>query len=301
MPRRDFQVLADLRAKEADILVKNRQELGAYYLGGYAIECALKARIAKKTKRHEFPPKKDYVDKVYTHKLEALLKLAELEKQLEEEMKHNTALAANWVVVKAWNENSRYSSSGLSGKDLLKAIAGTDGVLPWITTLVKHDREVEGRVLEALSRARVPVKSVVWDYVQDIEEWQLFVATPLYDSKGPLEALSRIIGALKSAGVYEDVNIRRVAVLSPNDNLAKTQEQKIMAGTEGAIHIVSDQDKPDHEKVYSVIFAPFTGKGGFVPARHISGQGELRKFLADRLHIRKPLVDEAFVRAASQR
>ena len=130
--RRDFQVLCGLRAKEAEILVRNRQELGAYYLGGYAVECALKACIAKKTKRHEFPPKKDYVEKIYSHKLEALLKLAGLEKQLEEDMKHNSALAANWGVVKLWNESSRYIRSGLRGKDLFTAIAGTDGVLPWI-------------------------------------------------------------------------------------------------------------------------------------------------------------------------
>ena len=41
LTRRDFQVLADLRAEEAAILVRNRKMQGAYYLGGYAVECAL--------------------------------------------------------------------------------------------------------------------------------------------------------------------------------------------------------------------------------------------------------------------
>jgi hypothetical protein len=53
--RRDFQVLAEMRAQEAGVLAKNGNEEGAYYLGGIAIECALKACIAKRTKRHDFP------------------------------------------------------------------------------------------------------------------------------------------------------------------------------------------------------------------------------------------------------
>jgi len=69
LTRRDFQVLAGLRAEEAAILVRNRKHQGAYYLGGYAVECALKARIAKKTKRHEFPPKN--ADKFYSHNFRA--------------------------------------------------------------------------------------------------------------------------------------------------------------------------------------------------------------------------------------
>ena len=132
LTRRELQVLADLRVKEAAILVKNREEQGAYYLGGYAVECALKACIAKKTKRHEFPPKRKYVDQVYSHELTSLLILAELKDQLEKDMKRNPALAANWGVVKSWSESSRYISSGLKGKDLYTAIIVGYGVLPWI-------------------------------------------------------------------------------------------------------------------------------------------------------------------------
>jgi len=132
LTRRDFQVLAELRAKEARVLANNGNEQGAYYLGGYAVECALKACISKQTRRHEFPPKIEYVREAYSHKLTSLLRLAELEEQLERDMKTNPALAANWSVVKSWNEGSRYIASGLKGKDLYTAIAGADGVLPWI-------------------------------------------------------------------------------------------------------------------------------------------------------------------------
>jgi hypothetical protein len=46
---------------------------GAYYLAGYAVECALKACIAKETKRYEFPDKKR-VDSSYSHNLDLLVK-----------------------------------------------------------------------------------------------------------------------------------------------------------------------------------------------------------------------------------
>src|SRR5260370_39782670 len=96
MNRRDFQRLEELRVMEAGALVRSRKEIGAYYLAGYAVECALKAWIAKAKKRHEFPPKSDYVRKVYTHNLEELLRIAGLEKQLEADSRANPDLAINW-------------------------------------------------------------------------------------------------------------------------------------------------------------------------------------------------------------
>jgi hypothetical protein len=43
--RAEFQKLADLRAREAGVLLAARCYDGAYYLAGYAVECALKACI----------------------------------------------------------------------------------------------------------------------------------------------------------------------------------------------------------------------------------------------------------------
>jgi hypothetical protein len=131
LTRRDFQRLAELRAREAALL-RSRHPIGSYYLSGYAVECALKACIAKRTRRYEFPPKAKYAHEIYTHKLESLLKLAGLDKQLDNEMAINLALARNWGVVKGGDEESRYRSSGLNGRDLHAAIAGPDGVLLWI-------------------------------------------------------------------------------------------------------------------------------------------------------------------------
>src|SRR5207249_1916826 len=96
LTRKHFQLLAQLRADEAAVLVRNRKKMGAFYLGGLAIECALKACIAKKTRRYEFPRDRKYVDKVYSHDLSELLKLAGLNDQLDQDLKSNRNLATNW-------------------------------------------------------------------------------------------------------------------------------------------------------------------------------------------------------------
>jgi len=65
-------------------LLHGKQFSGAYYLAGYAIECALKARIASQFRADEIPDK-NLVNKVYVHDLANLLRLAGLEAELETE------------------------------------------------------------------------------------------------------------------------------------------------------------------------------------------------------------------------
>ena len=130
--RRDFSILAELRAEEARVLLRSRRQLGAYYLAGYAVECALKACIAKQRKRFEFPPKRSIVERMYSHNLDSLLDAADLKAQLEKEIAANPDFAANWNTVRDWTSESRYETSGLNGKELYNAVTGPNGVLPWI-------------------------------------------------------------------------------------------------------------------------------------------------------------------------
>ena len=55
MLRKDFRELAMIRLREARVLLRAKCYDGAYYLAVYAVECALKACIARHTKRFEFP------------------------------------------------------------------------------------------------------------------------------------------------------------------------------------------------------------------------------------------------------
>ncbi len=93
-----MQQLAELRIKEARILLDGASYPGAYYLAGYAVECALKAGIAKRTKEYDSPDK-DFVNKSWTHDLEKLLNLAELKDRLETDRKSNKDLDTFWAVV----------------------------------------------------------------------------------------------------------------------------------------------------------------------------------------------------------
>ena len=72
MNRSDLRELARERVREARQLLRARAPNGAYYLAGYAVECALKACIAKKTQRYEFPSR-DTVNESHTHDLNRLL------------------------------------------------------------------------------------------------------------------------------------------------------------------------------------------------------------------------------------
>ena len=131
--RKDFQMLASMRARDAQALANSGNQNGAYYLGGLVIECALKACIAKKTRRHDFPAEPKYAGSVYTHDLTQLIRLAGLESDLERDIKANQQFAANWGVVKTWNINCRYDTGPLNGTDLITAVKSSrDGVLKWI-------------------------------------------------------------------------------------------------------------------------------------------------------------------------
>jgi len=125
--RKDFHRLTELRTKEATILARSRIQQGAYYLAGLAVECALKACIAKRTRRHDFPADAKHAGRVYSHDLAELLKLAGLDSQLNSEMRGNPQLAANWSVIKAWRVGCRYETTGLNGKDMVDSLESSDG------------------------------------------------------------------------------------------------------------------------------------------------------------------------------
>lgn len=133
MNRSQLKKLSNLRVKEAKVLFRAQQYEGAYYLIGYAVECGLKACIAKQFKRHDFPDKR-LVEKAHTHKVEALLKLAGLETAFQSDRRNNPTLDLNWAIVKDWSEEERYNDniSINQARDLISACTGRGGILPWI-------------------------------------------------------------------------------------------------------------------------------------------------------------------------
>jgi hypothetical protein len=130
--RREFQQLARMRLNDARVLMQGGNVEGAYYLTGLAVECAVKACIAKNTKRHDFPPNQSAIKDIYTHDLGKLVKAAGLQTALESETSRSSAFNDNWAVIKLWNIESRYMTKGLNAHDLYRAAVGRGGVMQWL-------------------------------------------------------------------------------------------------------------------------------------------------------------------------
>ena len=132
MNRIDFQEIAEFRLRESKALLDAGFPDGAYYLAGYAVECALKACIAKRTREHDFPEKdsKEY----YVHDLEKLLGFAKLKDDFYQALRANPAMNANWIITKNWAKTSRYQRKTVAdATELLNAIEDqTGGLLTWV-------------------------------------------------------------------------------------------------------------------------------------------------------------------------
>lgn len=134
MSRRKLQALSRDRLADARALLHARRYSAAYYIAGYAVECALKACITKRVNRHDFPDKKLAGDS-YTHNLEDLVDVAHLKAGLKAAFAADALFKENWSVVCAWSVDDRYEPD-ISRDDALglyKAITKRrTGVMRWI-------------------------------------------------------------------------------------------------------------------------------------------------------------------------
>lgn len=126
-------MLAQVRLEEAKALLGAGLPDGAYYLAGYAVECALKACIARGTQRYDFPEKRS-VDASHTHNLKDLIRVANLEVARLEQARNDSVFRNNWDFVQEWSEQSRYRRhSPDMAKALVEAVGnGKHGVMTWI-------------------------------------------------------------------------------------------------------------------------------------------------------------------------
>lgn len=158
--------------------------------------------------------------------------------------------------------------------------------------LVERDVDIAGRVLEALSRSEMPVSFSDWHFVPELDEWQLVIATPWIDSKGPITTWSAFLDALKAAGIDAQVPTLRVFLKSPNDPMVRSLEEEARERKHGFLHL-GRQTMSSGQPEYSVIFAPISGRGGPVPSRQFSKKDDLESFLVNRLRLRRSAVSDA--------
>jgi HEPN domain-containing protein len=134
MKRADLQILSEMRLKDAKALLDTGRYAASYYLGGYAVECAIKACIAKQFLRHRVPDRK-VVNGFYSHGLDELLRLAGLQTALDSHRRINSEFDAKWQIVKEWTPDSRYEATMTprKAKNLYDALMDSKhGIVPWL-------------------------------------------------------------------------------------------------------------------------------------------------------------------------
>lgn len=122
-----------MRLADAEALHAAGGYSGACYLAGYAVECGLKAIIARSF-RVDVIPDRAFVQKVYSHDLSALLTLANLKEELERRSAASGNFQASWSFVSRWSETSRYEIIDEFASELMLTSVGSerDGIIPWL-------------------------------------------------------------------------------------------------------------------------------------------------------------------------
>ncbi|HTU91733.1 MAG TPA: HEPN domain-containing protein [Gemmataceae bacterium] len=138
MDRKTLQRIAKARLKDAKALLGRKRWSGAYYLCGYAIECALKSCLLRYLgESGAIFSEPGYLKKLadcWTHDLVKLVNLAGLDAEFGIARGANAALENFWNVTKDWKETSRYEEkSEAEAKTLYEAVNNNpDGVFRWI-------------------------------------------------------------------------------------------------------------------------------------------------------------------------
>ena len=108
---KELRAVARARLLDAQALLKHRRFDGAFYLCGYAVEIALKARICRTLKWPGFPESAKEFEKfksLRTHDLEVLLQFSGVEDRVRKRF------LPEWSVVLKWDPEKRYQAIGLS-------------------------------------------------------------------------------------------------------------------------------------------------------------------------------------------
>lgn len=135
MNRADLQSLAQQRILDAEALLNGGRWSFAYYVAGYAVECALKSCfLARMIYTGWVFQDRVKIDECLTHDFIKLINLAGLTAELNAHRASNPAFVGNWGVTAQWKVTDRYAiKTETEARALYSAITDTpDGVLPWI-------------------------------------------------------------------------------------------------------------------------------------------------------------------------
>jgi len=111
MDRATLQAIALAKLNDAELLFAHGRHSNSFYLFGYAVEIAIKARISLLFRPETIPDRK-LVNAVYSHNLNELIGLAGLGDELKAERTGSAVFDGHWSTVSDWNESARYEVIG---------------------------------------------------------------------------------------------------------------------------------------------------------------------------------------------
>lgn len=135
MDRQTLQRMSIERPLDAEALLQGRRWDYAYYVSGYAVECALKSCVLSRMIHTAWVFQEKWnAEKCRTHDLGKLVELAGLNGELNQRLKAGGGFEVSWAFTSAWKVDSRYQShTENQARELLEAITHpTKGVLPWL-------------------------------------------------------------------------------------------------------------------------------------------------------------------------
>ncbi len=130
----DWEKLARDKLSAARRLHQTRHLTEAYEQAGYAVECALKARIMRHERLNQWPSRQRRRD-LYTHDLALLLTMAGLEDRVLAAMADGSDIGVAWSIVKEWSVDVRYTRAMRPklARDMVWAVSSSGaGLVSWI-------------------------------------------------------------------------------------------------------------------------------------------------------------------------
>ena len=114
--------IANERLRDANVLLKQKRYNGAVYLGGYVIECLLKAAICVYLNRDNLPPN------YRIHNLVGLLNSS----GLLDALKSNRQIYRSFLIVKDWGVGIRYYGKHFKSTESGRFLVAVKEVRQWI-------------------------------------------------------------------------------------------------------------------------------------------------------------------------
>jgi HEPN domain-containing protein len=110
------------RFADAKVLLRQKRYNGAVYLGGYVIECLLKAAVCVQLRRDTLP------GEYRTHELGRLLRSS----GLMQDLRNDAILLVRYSTVEEWNVEIRYRGAHCSAQEATKFLDAVKEIQQWI-------------------------------------------------------------------------------------------------------------------------------------------------------------------------